>query len=65
MTALTPEQWEVLQAETNSWAAGKSNEVLSRFVKALQLNWKQTKSVDAWQQLQCLYAVQHERSSSV
>jgi hypothetical protein len=58
----TPEQWAALQTATEQWAAGVSDERLARFVRALQLNWRETRSRDAWEQLQCLYAVQHQRS---
>lgn len=63
MTARTPEYWQALQRDTDRWAAQRSDEELTRFARALQLNWKQTKSQDAWEALQCIHAVQHERSS--
>jgi hypothetical protein len=64
MAINTPEQWAALQAKTDEWAADVSDERLGKFVRALQLNWRETRSADAWDQLQCLYAVQQRRSSS-
>lgn len=60
----TPEHWADLQAKTDQWAEGLSDEQLRKFVRALQLNWRETHSADAWNQLQCLYAVQHRRNTS-
>lgn len=64
MTNHTPEHWAALQRDTDRWAAQRSDEELSRFARALQLNWRETRSQEAWDALQCIYAVQHERSSS-
>jgi plasmid maintenance system antidote protein VapI len=63
MANRTPEYWAALQRDTDRWAAQRSDEELARFARALQLNWKQTKSRDAWEALQCIYTVQHQRSS--
>jgi hypothetical protein len=59
----TPESWAELQAATERWAGDVSDEALARFVRALQLNWRETRSRDAWEQLQCLYEIQHQRNS--
>ena len=62
MRARTPEQWQALQARVDQWAEKLTDQKLAGYVQALQKNWQLTRSVDAWEQLHCLYEVQHKRS---